>query len=59
MVVLADSEENNGLLQDTFPFSYSIRSPELLNPEGTQLGDIIAEEAFNPHPVTNLEFWIK
>lgn len=51
LIVLAASEGNQGLLRSTFLFSYSVGS---LSEENTgALGQVIAEEAFNPNPVSS------
>lgn len=53
IIILVDDMENNGLLPSSFPFSYGVRSPDLVNiqPTDVELGQVVAEEAFNPHPV--------
>ena len=52
IIVLADAED--GQLESSFLFSYGVKSPDLLASEITSggLGAVVAEEAFNPHPVS-------
>ncbi len=52
IVVQTGSEENHGLLENTFSFSYSVKLfdiEEVGNEEA--LGFVVTEEAFNTHPV--------
>lgn len=52
IIVLAGSEENQGLLRSTLPFSYSVASDITKEMEGGEaLGRVITEEAFEHNPV--------
>lgn len=55
IVVLANIV--GGQLQSSFPFSYTIRDVDLLNGSDVNAGGltVVAEEAFNPRPVSARE----
>ncbi len=56
IVVLTDYQDNDGLLTNSFPFSYSVNSPDILtSPDDEPVGWVVAEEAFISHPVNSLK----
>ena len=49
-MVLDDSNENGGILSNSFSFSYSINTSVTADKDGL-LGNVIIEEALSDHPV--------
>lgn len=50
ILVLSGSGDKH-LLKTTFTFSYSVSSLEIMDIKEEELGRVITDEAFNPHPV--------